>query len=224
MNRATSEYYAELGRDYETSIRQLVPKYDDMVRCLLDLVSASSPSAILDIGAGTGSFAERLLNENPAAHLTLVEASSEMARQAAQTLRPVADRATLHTGDILDFSPTDTFDVVLSNLVLHNIPSGPKARLLTSIRSWLQPNGVFLWGDMIKHADPGIQEHFVAYRMEHAKATDCSEELTAWNFDKEGTDDHPLTIDETLRMGLAAGFGATDVVWAHDTFCVFCLR
>ena len=37
-------------------------------------------------------------------------------------------------------------------------------------------------------------------------------------------EDHPLTLSETVDRLVEAGFPSIEVVWAHDTFAVFCAR
>ena len=116
------------------------------------------------------------------------------------------------------------YDAVVSSLVLHNIAHDGKTELLRRIRSWLLPGGVFLWSDMIRYQDPGIQAHFVDCRTRYALDAGCAPELAEWNFRKEGEEDHPLTQGETLESLAEAGFSSAEVVWVHDTFAVFCAR
>ena len=49
MKESAKQYYAELRNGYAVRIRQLVPKYDDMIRCILDLLKLSSPVTVLDL-------------------------------------------------------------------------------------------------------------------------------------------------------------------------------
>ena len=94
---------------------------------------------------------------------------------------------------------------------------------MSAIHDWLNPGGVFVWGDLIRYRDPRIQDHFVDQRKAHAISAGCSEELIRQNFEKEAEQDYPLTIEETLEMASGAGFGGAELVWAHDTFAVFLL-
>ena len=217
------DYYAQLKRCYLTKIRQLVPKYDDMARCIVDLVKLRAPSTVLDIGAGVGNLSYIILQELPGVQITVVEASEEMISEAARVLQPASDRLTLVCKDIAEFSPEATFDGIFSNLVLHNIPFDRKAIPVSAIHDWLNPGGVFVWGDLIRYRDPRIQDHFVDQRKAHAISAGCSEELVRQNFEKEAEQDYPLTIEETLEMASGAGFGGAELVWVHDTFAVFLL-
>ena len=44
MKKSAKDYYAELKDGYGAKIRQLVPKYDDMTRCIVDLLKLCSPA------------------------------------------------------------------------------------------------------------------------------------------------------------------------------------
>lgn len=50
MSATLDQYYAELASEYEVSIRQLVPRYDDMLACVVDLVASAKPGTVLDAG------------------------------------------------------------------------------------------------------------------------------------------------------------------------------
>jgi cyclopropane fatty-acyl-phospholipid synthase-like methyltransferase len=224
MKESAERYYAELRRDYDRTIRQLVPRYDDMARVMIGLVASESPGSLLDIGPGPGSFTRSILEEIPGVRVTAVEASYQMAEEAALTLAPFGARARVVCQDVTEYAPDGSFDVAVTNLVLHNIPDEGKTELLGKIRGCLRHRGLFLWGDMIHYGDPQVQAHFVDCRTRHALDTGCAPELVAWNFRKEGEDDHPLTMSETVDRLEEAGFSHVEMVWAHDTFAVFYAR
>ena len=71
-------YYSELSEDYDVKIRQLVPGYDQMVGCVVDAVGSNGPSAVLDIGMGTGTLAQRVVETLGRTALTGVETSVDM--------------------------------------------------------------------------------------------------------------------------------------------------
>ncbi len=224
MKKSAKNYYVELKNGYGDKIRQLVPKYDDMTRCIIDLLDLCSPATVLDIGAGVGNLSLIVLREIPGVQLTTVEASSEMISEAREALKSDANQVSLLHRDILDFSPEGAFDAIFTDLVLHNIPFDRKGELISTISGWLNPGGVFIWGDLIRYRDPQIQDHFIRQRIEHALSAGCSKGLVKRNFEKEETEDWPLTIEETLSVARSAGFDDPQNVWTHDTFAVFFLR
>ncbi len=223
MKPTTRRYYAALKADYAVKIRQLVPGYDEMLECIISLLETRAPQTLLDIGAGTGTLSAQILERFPAARLTAVEPSADMQAEAQARLQPYGDRVELVRADIRDFKPGRRYDAVLSNLVLHNLAPADKQQLLRSCRDWLEPHGCFIWGDLVRHRDPRTQALFVEQRKAFARERGCPEALVRWNFEKEGSDDHPLTAEETIAEAGRAGFPCIDLVWARDTFAIFLL-
>lgn len=224
MKRTARTYYADLRDDYSVKIRQLVPKYDEMVECIVQLLRLRAPRRVLDIGAGIGNVTALVLDSVPDVHVTALEISDEMFLAAQTNLEAAADRVRLVHQDIVDFEPDERYDAVFTNLVLHNITPDERRRVLERTHDWLEPGGVFVWSDMICYADERVQEYFVEYRKIFARAAGCPEELVQQNFEKEATEDHPLTVEGTLSEGRAAGFSDAFPVWAHDLFAICCLR
>jgi cyclopropane fatty-acyl-phospholipid synthase-like methyltransferase len=224
MKESAERYYAELRRDYDRTIRQLVPRYDDMAQAMIGLLSSVSPGSLLDIGPGPGSLTRSILEEISGVKVTAVEASFQMAEEAALALAPFKSRVRVVCQDITAFSAGGRFDAVITTLALHNVPRREKEDLVRKIHGWLLPDGLFLWGDMIHYGDPAVQRHFVDCRTRYALDAGCTPELVEWNFRKEEEEDHPLTTDETATLLREAGFASAEVVWAHDLFALFLAR
>jgi SAM-dependent methyltransferase len=223
MKRTSRAYYAGLSEHYSLKIRQLVPRYDEMVEVIVQLLRLRTPRNVLDIGAGIGNVTALALEGIPGARVTALELSDEMFEEARANLAPLGDRVRLVHENILEFDPDDGYDAIFTNLVLHNIAVDEKRRLLEKLHDWLKPGGVFIWGDLIRHPDQTVQEHFVEYRKRFARAAGCPEELVRQNFAKEETEDHPFTVEGTLTEARKAGFSHTYPVWTHDTFAICCL-
>jgi SAM-dependent methyltransferase len=219
-------YYRTLAAEYRAFIRQLVPAYDEMTEALLELVRAAAPSSILDVGCGSGELTLRLAEAAPAASVTALEVSPAMAEEARACLRGPAPRVQVVERDVREVDPEKgrlpgaPFQLVHSNLVLHNLPPAAKGRTLEVLFRLLGPDGAFVWGDLIRFADPRLQRARVETRIRHAREAGCPEPLVEWNFQKEAEEDFPLTAIETLALLAAAGFVDPEVVWARDTFLV----
>ena len=81
------------------------------------IVTAGTPSHILDVGTGTGVIAMMLAQRFPAAQVEAVEIDASAALTAAKNFAasPFADRLAVHTGDILAFDSELGYDLVISN-------------------------------------------------------------------------------------------------------------
>ncbi|MGD8868973.1 MAG: class I SAM-dependent methyltransferase [Gemmatimonadales bacterium] len=223
MKEEVREYYADLNQSYSSKIRQLVPRYDEMVELIVDLLRLGEPRRVLDIGAGIGNVSAAVLEALPGARITAVEPCDEMFAEAARRLCAFPGRAELVNQDILDFTPAHRFDAVISNLVLHNIGPIEKRRLLTDLVGWLEPGGCFVWSDLIRHPDDRLQTHFIEYRRRLATEAGCPDEVFEKDSSKEAQLDHPLTVEEALDLAHRAGFGRVSLVWAHDMFAILLL-
>lgn len=229
MREESQEYYRELGREYPIRIRQLVPAYDEMVDALSGLLAHEvegrpEPLRVLDLGVGEGTLALRVLESLPEIRLTGVDASTSMLERARRRLADHLDRTELLEADLTGLHPPGPLVAAYSSLTLHNLERSEKAALLQRLRRRLSPDAPFVWADLIRHPDPGLQEHFTRRRIERARREGCPEDFIDWNFEKEGTDDVPLTPDETRELALGAGFRRASPAWMHNVFAVFVLR
>jgi tRNA (cmo5U34)-methyltransferase len=219
--RTSEDYYAAFSAEYAERIRQLVPRYDEMLETILDLLRLADPVTVLDLGAGVGNVSELVLEALPRAHVTALDLSPKMIERARERLAAYGKHVDVIQGDVSAIPPERTFDAGFSNLVLHNLPPDAKRETLRAIRGWLRPAGVFIWGDMIVHPDAALQQHFARQRAEHALAAGCPGDFVDWNFEKESRLDHPWTTARTLEELTETGFDNPEVVWAHDAFAIF---
>ena len=224
MKEEVREYYADLNQSYSSKIRQLVPRYDEMVGVIVDLLRLGEPRSVLDIGAGIGNVSAAVLEALPRARITAVEPCDEMFAEAARTLRDFPGRAELVKGDILDFAPDHRIDAIFSNLVLHNIGPSDKRRLLADLIGWLEPGGSFIWSDLIRHPDDRLQAHFIEYRHRLAAEAGCPDEVFERDSAKEARLDYPLSVEEAFDVAHQAGFRNVSLAWAHDMFAILLLK
>jgi len=63
--------------DFDTGIRQLLPKYDEMIDAIARCIPTDA-QRILDLGCGTGELSLKLLDRCPSAHLVAVDYSPRM--------------------------------------------------------------------------------------------------------------------------------------------------
>jgi len=224
MSDPEHAFYDRMAADYESLIRTLVPRYDDLLRWTLDVIQAGEPDAVVELGPGVGGLSAMLLERLPGASLTAVEASAGMAVRLEERLGKHGDRARVIRGDARFYEPEAPVDAVVSTLVLHNLPPRDRQPLLGRVRSWLKPGGMFVWGEFLRFEDAGLEELIRSYRRRFSEENGCPSDVARWNYAKEAQDDFPPNAREVLESGRQAGFSAMDLVWAHDAFGLFRFR
>jgi phospholipid N-methyltransferase len=221
MSEVDGAFYDQLANDYESHIRKLVPRYDEMLRWTLEAILAAEPDSVVELGPGTGVLSAALLDRLPAASLTAVEASPSMAARVEERLRRYGTRASVVLRDARGYEPERPADVVVSTLVLHNLEPQDRDALLESVRSWLRGGGIFVWGEFLRFEDATLGDRVRSYRQRFSAEEGCPADLARWNYRKEVVADFPPTACEVFEAGRRAGFRATDLMWAHDAFGLF---
>lgn len=137
---------AQVGRQYadeaNLSTRAAVwrpgPDGREPADVIVAAVQAATPSAVLEVGCGTGVLASRLLSElGPDAHLVAVDTSERFVDLTAQRGVP----ARVADVQALPF-PDDSFDVVVAAWMLYHVPDLHAG--LAEVARVLRPGGRFV--------------------------------------------------------------------------------
>jgi len=210
-------------------IKNFAPDYDEMAEKIIALLQAEWPRRILDIGSGAGNIDMMILDLVPVSKIDCVEASRDMVNVSVSTLGRHLDRAEIIHKDVMDFNPEGSYEAIISNLVIHSMTMEEKAKLLGRIHEWLVPNGLFVWGDLIKKEQKDVkdeQKKHLNIRLPSALRRGANRELANEKSGKETEDaqDHPLTMEETMKLCTEAGFSGAFAAWKRGSFAVFSMR
>jgi tRNA (cmo5U34)-methyltransferase len=178
---------------YLELIREEVPDYDRLQEHVA-LAALTDAQRVLDLGAGTGESARRVLKGSPRAQLVALDASGEMLTRARAVAS--ADRVQLMVRRLEDPLPEGPFDLVISVLAVHHLDPAGKADLFRRIASVLAPRGRFVLGDLVVPTDP-------------------AEVVTPI----DGVYDKPSSASEQVRWLAEAGMRAR-LVWMHKDLAV----
>jgi ubiquinone/menaquinone biosynthesis C-methylase UbiE len=103
---------------------------------------------VLEIGAGGGSVAKQMLSGDPELAWTAIDIDSRMTQAAATRLREFPN-ASAKTADATTLPfPDDSFDSVVSCLMLHHIIDWERA--VAEVARVLRPGGTFLGYDLVR--------------------------------------------------------------------------
>lgn len=138
---------------YLEFVRGEVPRYDELEDAVASATEALAATRILDLGAGTGETARRVLIKHPDARVVLVDASAEML-EAARLALPEDRIEKIVVRQLEDPLPDGPFDLVVSALAVHHLESADKRRLFRRIAESLKPGGRFVLADVVIPDDP----------------------------------------------------------------------
>ena len=112
-------------------------------RWTLDLAAVARGHCVLDVGCGTGTLTMALKAQaGTAGEVHGIDAAPEMIQEADRKAAEKELDIRYHVGLIEDMPfPDGKFDVVLSSLMLHHLPTDLKRRGIAEISRVLKPGG-----------------------------------------------------------------------------------
>ena len=218
--KLVKDHFNQKYKDYDTLIRKLIPKYEEMHHCVLDAVEVKiSDPQILDLGIGSGQTATGLLQKFPNAYITGVDFSEKMLAMARFSLVLHLDQAHLIKADIRDYTIAQNYDVCVGVLSIHHLYEEEKTTLFHRVYQYLNKGGVFVIGDIIKFdTDEETKEKEDLWKNFLIKNLG-TQEGSYW-FDNYLEEDIPSSVSTHLRLLKKAGFSDVTCVWNHLNYAV----
>jgi len=121
---------------------------------------------VLDLGCGTGTLAVLLKKSVPEAHVVGLDADREALEIARKKATEAQVEIELHEVLAWDapFEP-ESFDRVVSSLVLHHLRDRDKLRTLQLVQEWLRPNGELHIADWGKAQNALMRVAFIGVQL-----------------------------------------------------------
>jgi SAM-dependent methyltransferase len=203
--------------EYDRAIATLIPHYSELLDAAADAVDtiARLTPAVVDLGTGSGTLAQRILKVRPKARLIGIDADRTMLDAAATRLRGRIQTIE----DNFEQARIPRCDVVSASFSLHHIPTGGrKAALYKRCFASLRPGGMLVSADCYLAATSKMQQRNRQAWIDHLKRTYSPRKaenfLRTW-----AKEDVYFTLDRELELLKEAGF-STEVTWRKDGFAV----
>jgi SAM-dependent methyltransferase len=236
-----------IGRWDRMQERHLVnrsERFETMAR----LVRETQPEAklLLDIGCGTGSVMECLLQSVPGAQVVGVDSDPSLLLLAEKRLEKWSGRACLLNADLRRaewWAPLPCpFDAVVSATALHWLTPAQLEGLYAQLPILLRPGGIFLNADHVRSDSQAIQGAWEQHREEMRRAQQRAEAEdwrgfwraygSAIGFDREafgaevvgdwkGVVEQGMPLSWHLDRLRAVGFAAVDCFWRSDCDAIY---
>jgi len=209
--------------EYDRVIRTYIPYYDESRAVQLDLLAAAQiqgTARIVDLGGGTGSLAEAILERFPRVSVLVLDIDPEMLAVAQARLARFADRVELSRGAFAD--PLPPADAVLSAFALHHIASlEEKAVVYRVIREAIRPGGVFLNNDAVSGPFwPFLRDEWAAFMASQGFTL----EQGYRNLEDWAAEDTYFSVREELGAMAQAGFEQAECFWRRGAVTILGAR
>jgi tRNA (cmo5U34)-methyltransferase len=221
-----ARFEAESAPAYGTNMARWIPDFEYAHQLLLDSISLHIPAHAkgVDLGAGSGRVSKFLLEAFPDSHLTLVDLSTNMLKEAERQLSPQANRCQFVVGDIFDANvefPKNSLDYVVSVFAIcHAQGREVYEQLYGRIYDWLKPNGYFVCYD---HVLGDTLPLTALNALGWYRLLSASQPLEQAKDGIVSTyqEDSPLSLREHLNLLSGTGFPAVDVLYKRDIFGIY---
>jgi|SRR5580658_2716195 tRNA (cmo5U34)-methyltransferase len=209
--------------EYDRIIRTYIPHYDESRGVQLDLLTAALPQSatrIVDLGGGTGSLAEAILERCPYVSVLVRDLDNEMLAVAQNRLARFGGRADLDAGSFTD--PLPPTDAVVAAFALHHVRSlREKAHVYKGIRQAIRPGGIFLNDDAVSGPFwPALRDGWAAFMAgEGYTLEQAYRNLNDW-----AAEDTYFSAREELQAMAEAGFEAAECLWRRGPIAIMGAR
>jgi tRNA (cmo5U34)-methyltransferase len=210
--------------EYDRIIRTYIPYYDESRAVQLDLLAVANRdhamARVVDLGGGTGSLAEAILDRFPKASVTVRDIDPNMLEVAKGRLARFADRVHLDVGSFSDaIAPADS---VVAAFALHHIPDlQEKATVYGRIRDAMRPGGAFLNADAVSGPFwPSVRDEWAAFMATQGFTLEQAfENLEAW-----AAEDTYFSVHDEFEAMARGGFEKSECFWRRGPIAILGAR
>lgn len=226
----------ERAQHWDRNADVVIPKRQEMLDLVVSIMAASikrDEPRVIDLGGGTGSLAEKILQRWPQAQVTCVDKSPEMLELGREKHGEKIGwlECDLSAPDwAAKLSAHGPFDVVVSSLALHLIPDEAKLRVHRWSFEQLAPGGVLVCADRLRAATPELDAWYQERWMQHIVRR--TKEVNGKDVPLETVRERQRSMDQASNLQLATleqnldwlrqvGFAAVECFWKNERWAVF---
>jgi tRNA (cmo5U34)-methyltransferase len=213
--RSVEQAFDEAAPEYDAWVEQALPTYEELFSVAVELIPHPTDAAIsvVDLGAGSGLFSERVLSSHPNARFTLFDASRAMLTRAGRRFAGHPDRFAFVEQRLEQFSEPQRFDLAISSLAIHHLEHSAKRALFRKIHAALRPGGAFINVDQVR-GDLPFGELYWSTWLTKVRESGAPEPLIQASIERRREFDRDASLPEQLEWLRQAGFEA-DCIYKH---------
>jgi tRNA (cmo5U34)-methyltransferase len=217
------QHFEEEAHKFDRIIQQLIPYYEEMLQALISAIPFDNdyPIRVLDLGCGTGTVAQYILQAFPQSHVTCLDFSKQMIGMAQAKLANFS-RVSYLVQDFREYTPTHSYHAVVSSLALHHLVTDEEKRAFyQKIHNTLLPGGCFYNADVVLGASEYLQSIYMGRWKAFMQRQISKEEVENVWLQKYSEEDRPAQLVEQLTWLSDIGYSNVDVLWKYYNFAVY---
>ena len=224
-NEIRNRFNNEVADLYSQRKPLWLPEFDYAFNLITKILNPyiKTKTKILDLGAGTGNLSRTVLERYNDVHITLLDFSENMLKEAPNVLLKFTGKYEVIVDDIFDYNFEEfEFNNVISSFAIHHARGEDVYKnLYKKIYRWIKPPGIFICCDVVEG-----DNHYLSELNEIG----WSEYLNKQNFLKQDIkkilsnyhrEDSPLSIKNHLKLLVDGGFKSADVIWKKYNFGIY---
>jgi tRNA (cmo5U34)-methyltransferase len=209
--------------EYDRIIRTYIPHYDESRGVQLDLLAAAlalDARKIIDLGGGTGSLAEAILDRFSPCSVMVRDIDRTMLSVAEARLARFGSRFAVEVGAFAD--PLPPVDAVVAAFALHHIRNlREKTDVYRRIREAIRTGGVFLNVDAVSGPFwPSLRDEWAAFMAGEGFTL----EQAYQNLDDWAAEDMYFSVHEELGAMAQGGFEHPECLWRRGPIAILGAR
>jgi tRNA (cmo5U34)-methyltransferase len=218
-NNSEDEHYLSMATAYDNRVDAILPNSDAFFSSCLSFIPEGSLN-VLELGSGTGYATSKIRKLNPHAVITCIDHSSEMIQYASK--KPELDSVQIIEQDIRDPWPESRYDLIISTLCFHHIPSEDRLPVLNRVYEVLSSDGFFICGDIIRPVHEKEEEVYQQRWVRSMLSAGMSmEEITPMIHSRKENYPGMETIEAFYKKMNDTGFSLVLMPYKHEISAVF---
>lgn len=231
----------DAAHDYDAAASQIHPHYHTVQAGVLAALPRNVRH-VIDLGGGSGRLAERVLEQFPAASVTIVDPSDAFLAIAQKRLERFHGRTSFLCLRAQDdwAAATALPDAIVSTSALHHLDAGEKNAVFAACSAALPAGGVFINGDEYRPpSDTAYRAELEAWGEHMGSALAIGvipdsfgpiidrwreRNLNGFGGERTSGDDCHETIEEQTARLYGGGFRTVQTTWCESLWAVLVAR